>query len=319
MWLRSNKVDFVHTYNAMASSWGSMAAQIAGTRTLVGGEHGTIWSVRPPYSWLNRWAYQRARLIVANSEASRLLINHRFRIPLAKIKVVHNAVPSYGEQVLSREPIVKHHASRAPLVVGSVGRLTAQKNFAVLVEAAALTMKRNQNIIFLLVGGGEEEDVLRRRVRELGLEKNFLMTGWRSDARELIRQFDIFVSTSLYEPFGNVLVEAALAGKPTIAPAVDGIPEAVADGETGLLISPSLPVPQTIIEKTALPRQVVIDGQLHSPRSLNPAILADAILALAENPVQRAEFGSRGLQRATELFGIDRYINELEATYTSIL
>ncbi len=318
-WLRSNKTDVVHVYNSTASTWGGVAARLAQTPALVGGEHGTVWSVRPPYFFFNRWAYQQAKVVVANSEASRLMINHRFGIPLEKVKVVYNAVPSFSAAGLHKQDAVAQFASRSRLVVGSVGRLTPQKDFMTLVEAAALILAQRKDISFILVGGGEEEKALKKRLQELGIEDHFLLTGWRADARSLIPLFDVFISTSLFEPFGNVLIEAALAGKPVIAPAVDGIPEAVINGQTGLLIEPTAALAQDMYAQANLPEKVVIAGSFSPPRALDPARLAQAILSLSDNLGLRAEYGDNGRRRAREIFGVHRYQRELEAVYAAVI
>ncbi|MBK7215496.1 MAG: glycosyltransferase [Candidatus Promineofilum sp.] len=96
---------------------------------------------------------------------------------------------------------------------------------------------------------------------------------------ELIQAFDIFVGASIRESFGNVFVEAALAGVPVIAAAVDGIPEVVIDGKTGYLLRPKLPIrPSAATGPHPSAHSPWIDGRLSSPRALDPAELAQAIL-----------------------------------------
>ena len=200
--------------------------------------------------------------------------------------------------------------------MGSVGRLDTPKNFAVFVESAALLLPKNPNLVFMLIGGGPLEAELSERMQTLGIAHRFIMTGWRSDARQLIQAFDIFVSTSLQESFGNVLIEAGHAGIPVIAPAVDGIPEAVADRKTGLLLTPTEPAtrPRASLA-TPMPKFSLRASTLVSPLSLDPKILAEAIAHLLERPDLRQQYGYAGQIQAQERFSLERYIAELESIY----
>jgi glycosyltransferase involved in cell wall biosynthesis len=106
-------------------------------------------------------------------------------------------------------------ASDSEFVVGSVGRLARSKGFDVLLRAferAALPHAR-----LVIVGDGRE----RRKLEKLA-GANVILTGFRSDAKDLYQVFDLFVSPSRSEPFGRVIVEALDAGTPVIATDVQG-------------------------------------------------------------------------------------------------
>jgi glycosyltransferase involved in cell wall biosynthesis len=170
------------------------------------------------------------------------------------------------------------------------------------------------------VGGGPQESRLKELIQELGIQDRFLMTGWRADAREIIQVFDIFVSTSIRESFGNGLIEAALAGKPVIAPRVDGIPEAVIDQATGLLLTPTGSFESRKDDSSSpVPEKVLIDDKFEPPRSLNPHQLADRILYLLQKPVLRNELGRAARRRASIKFSMKRYITDLENIYMELL
>ena len=317
-WMRSQQVQIVHSYNAFANSWGNLAALMARIPLFISEEQGTVWWIRPPMAWLDRWAHHRARQVIANSHASAAALHLRYGVPKQKIRVVYNAVPPLPETDIK--------AARASLgigtglVVGSVGRLDTPKDFATLVDAAAIVLKGRRDVCFVLVGGGPLERSLREQVYELGLQDRFILTGWREDARVLVQVFDMFVSTSMHESFGNAIVEAELAGKPVIAPRVDGIPEALLDNTTGILLTPTEPVRRpTSADATPFPKRVLIDGQLQTPRSLNPRELADAILYLLDRPDLRQQYGEAGRKRAEKIFSLDRYIQELESIYTELV
>lgn len=315
-WLRARRIQVVHSYNTWSNTWGALAAALAGIPALVAGEHGTVGWVRSPMAILDALAYRRATVAVASSQMIARELQRRYRIPSAKVRVVYNAVAPL--------PAVDLAAMRAGLglppgpIIGAVGRLTAVKDFQTFVRAAAHVLRQRPDVNFVLVGGGPQEEALRRLVAAEGLGGRFLLTGWRADARALIQCFDLIVSTSLYESFGNVMAEAALAGKAVIAAGVGGVPEVVVDGVSGELLTPTI-APQPLAGvKDSPPLYTQIDGQRVPVRSLEPAALAAAIVALLNDPQRQARYGAAGRARAMELFSIGRYRQELEAIYTQV-
>lgn len=313
-WLRQQKIEVVHSYNAFANSWGWLAARLARVPRFIAGEHGTIWTAKPAIAWLDRLAQRSANLVIANSQATALGLQKLYGLPTTKIRVVWNGVadlPPAGEKRLRHQFQLGNR-----FIVGSIGRLDSPKQFSTFLEAAALLAPTDPEIHFVLVGGGPLHESLNQQAIHLNLSHRLTLTGWREDARHLLGDFDLFVSTSLYETFGNSLVEAALAGKAVIAPAVGGIPEIVVDGQTGMLLKPTRPIaPNQPGLGEPLPKQMVIDGQLSPLRALEPGQLAQAIEQLKANPTLRQAMGCSGRERASRLFTIDQYANQLEKIY----
>ncbi|NKQ35540.1 MAG: glycosyltransferase [Chloroflexi bacterium] len=314
VWLRQKEIDVVHTYNAFANSWGYIAAKMARIPVIFTGEHGSILSAQPPINWTDKWAQRRATAVIANSKASKMLLREKYHIPADRIYIVHNAVPEM--KLVDIKKVRDEISLGRPYVIGSVGRLDMPKDFGVLVEAAANICAHREDVTFVLVGGGPQETKLRRLVQERGLTDRFIMTGWRADARSLIQAFDILISTSLQESFGNTLIEAALAGKPVIAPAVGGIPDVVEDGKTGVLLIPTEPVRDLNAgDSQTLYKEVVINGKLSPPRSLNSIKLAEVIDDMLNQPGLLRSYGQAGKIRAHKLFLINRYIKDVETIY----
>jgi len=151
-------------------------------------------------------------------------------------------------------------------------------------------------------------------------EGKFIITGWREDARRLVQAFDIFVSTSIHESFGNSIVEASLAGIPVVAPRVDGIPEIVIHETTGYLLDPRYPPRKPQSPKATKTSQfVLIDDELHAPLSVSTKSLSEILLYLIENPNLRYRIGEAAKRRAKRLFTIDRYVENLELNYRKII
>ena len=312
-WLRSQNVQIVHAYNAVGNAWGNLAALLAKTPIYISGEHGSVWRIRSLLYWLNRAAYRRAQCIIVNSAASKVLVCHKYQVDPRNVRVVYNIVAPPTQ--VDREKARFELGIGAELIVGSIGRLAEQKGYRVFIDAAKKILQIRTDIKFIIIGGGEQEADLQRYIQDLGIEDKFILTGWRQDARELLPAFDVFVSTSIYEPFGNVLIEAAMVGVPVIAPCVDGIPEAVADGITGKLLRPV----NTILEKRALPPHVVIDGKLSQPLAIDATELAETILEFANYPDLRQRYGEAGQERAKTLCTVGQYINEVQKIYNELM
>lgn len=125
----------------------------------------------------------------------------------------------------------------APLI-GSVGRLTAQKGFGFLIEAATQVLAELPNARLLIVGDGELRSELQSQVEALGIAGSVQLTGPRHDIDELLPEFDLFVSSSLWEGLPTVILESMAAGVPVVATDVSGTRELVRDQVTGLLVPP---------------------------------------------------------------------------------
>jgi glycosyltransferase involved in cell wall biosynthesis len=147
----------------------------------------------------------------------------------------------------------------APLVIGSVGRLSRQKGHDVLIEAMPAVLAAHPGARVIIAGEGPERAALERRARELNVSHAVRLPGYASDPRSVYAALDIFVAPSRHEGFGIVFQEAMAMGIPVIGTRVVGSCDAVRDGSTGLLVPPD-----------------------------DPAALANSILALASDTALRA-------------------------------
>ena len=126
-------------------------------------------------------------------------------------------------------------------VIGSVGRLTEQKGYHVLLNAIPAVLRQQPHARFVIVGMGEAAAALQSQAQQLGVADAVHFTGARSDVEQLLAALDIFVSSSLWEGLPTVLLEAMAAGVPVVATRVSGNVELVQPGQTGLLVPPSDP------------------------------------------------------------------------------
>ena len=120
----------------------------------------------------------------------------------------------------------------------TIASLKPKKGHTFLFDALKALKKKGYEFKLLVVGSGREEKRLKKEIMDKGLENEVILTGERDDIPELLAASDAFVCPSLYEGLPSALLEAMEAGLPVIAIRVGGIPEAITDNETGLLIEP---------------------------------------------------------------------------------
>jgi glycosyltransferase involved in cell wall biosynthesis len=155
-------------------------------------------------------------------------------IDRAQLHLVHNGVSS---PPLEDRDAVRRRWRCGPehVVMGCVARLEPQKNPLFLLD---LLPHLPPHVRLVWIGDGSLMEPMRQRVAMLGLADRVILPGWQANARSSMAGFDIFVLPSLYEGFPLAVLEAMAAGLPCIASDVDGVQEAVLDGQTGRVCPP---------------------------------------------------------------------------------
>lgn len=197
------------------------------------------WKVRL-YEALDRVALRFMDAVVCVSEAQAVRVR-RAHVPEAKIAVIRNAV---GDEAFAapdpadRELLRSYFAQPPRLIVGAAGRLSPEKGFDILVEAAVHVTQTRHDIGFVLFGDGPLRADLERQIRAHRLDQRFVLAGFRADLPRLLPHLDAGVLSSYTEGLPVILLELAAAGVPAVATAVGGIPEVIVDGQGGFLVAP---------------------------------------------------------------------------------
>ncbi len=189
----------------------------------------------------SKWKYRKIDLFIAASNViAGMLVTDG--ISRDRIVTVHDGV---NLSAIDRQAPVDVRAAfwlpRGAPVVGNVAALVGHKGQRHLVAAAAHVVRKVPDARFLILGEGELRSALERQVRELGLDRHVLLPGFRADAVGLQKSFDVFAMSSVTEGLGSAMLDAMACGTPVVATRAGGIPEAIVDGQHGLLVPPQDP------------------------------------------------------------------------------
>lgn len=124
------------------------------------------------------------------------------------------------------------------LIVGTVAILRRKKGHHILLDAIPEVLKEVPHAKFVFAGDGPQKANIEEKIKELGIGKSVILLGLRSDVPAVLKGLDLFVLPTLQEALGTSILEASAMRKAVIATRVGGVPEAVAEGRTGLLIEP---------------------------------------------------------------------------------
>jgi glycosyltransferase involved in cell wall biosynthesis len=246
---RRERPDIVHTNSSKAGILGRFAAAAAGVPIVVHTVHG--WGFHPwqsrrehaLYVGLERAAARLTTQLVAVSEANARAGAREEIAPFEAFAIIRPGVHTERFAGARRTGALRAELglTEATPLAGMVGCLKPQKAPVDFVRAAAHAAARVPGAHFVLVGDGVLRSEVERAAVEAGLAGRFHLLGWRRDPEVVVGDLDLFVLSSLHEGLPMVVPEAMAAGVPVVATAVDGTPEAVADGVTGLLCPPSDP------------------------------------------------------------------------------
>jgi glycosyltransferase involved in cell wall biosynthesis len=170
--------------------------------------------------------------IIAVSNITKGIIMHRYGIPADKIEVIHNAidVDSFNDGYqydLSTYKYLEALRCEGYTIVVSVTRFTIQKGLAHFIRAAAKSIQKYDKLAFLLAGDGEQRDELIRLSAEYGISDKIFFTGFvrGKQWRDAYSVGDVFVMSSVSEPFGLTALEAAHHGNALIITRQSGVNE----------------------------------------------------------------------------------------------
>ena len=175
-------------------------------------------------------------MIVATSRGVADDLTAGFGIDPDRIEVLANPVDLERVGAAIAEPIddTVLPQGAGPLIVAA-GRLADAKNYPLMIESFAL-LRQQVPARLCILGQGEREPTLRQLIAERGLQDAVRLAGFQPNPWKYIARADVFLLTSRYEGFGNVLIEAMACGVPAVATASPGTRDIIRNGVDGLLV-----------------------------------------------------------------------------------
>jgi len=236
-YLCEQKIQILHTHNYKSDILGAVAARWAGIPA-VATAHG--------FTDMNRAVsgYERLDRFVLRSFFKKVIVVTDKMLPnfsRKKKMLISNGINiqrfAWGEQKRA-EFRSRYKIAATDFVIGTVGRLSPEKNQMLLLQAAEHMCAAHPQLKFLLVGNGPEEKKLKDFVKEKGLTDKIIFTGLLPDSSAVYPGMDIFTLTSLTEGVPLTILEAMAAHVPVVATKVGGVADIIQDGVTGLLVRP---------------------------------------------------------------------------------
>jgi len=238
-YLMEYKPDLVHAHDWLTYEAGILAKQNYGL-PLVAHVHATEFDRagmhvgNPLIHEIESEGLMLADKIIVVSEATKRIIHDKYHIPLSKIDVIYNSLDeNYDTSAYHFDEdsygYLKNLKSSGYTIIGTVGRFTVQKGLHNLMHAAALAIHQNPKLIFVFAGDGEERNELVNLAADLGISKNVIFTGFirGKKLRDIYTVSDIFVMSSISEPFGLTALEAAHHGDCLILTKQSGVSEII--------------------------------------------------------------------------------------------
>ena len=244
LWQR--RVDIIHSHQFYASLFASPLGWLCRVPVIIETPH-----VREHWrhGWksfylIDRLAGRFVSKYIAVSEANGRYLTQEKGLPSEKIVVIHNGCDLTRFDPTRQAPVALRNSldfSEGDRVLLAVGRLEAQKGHRVLLDAMPFVRRRFPAVRLVCVGDGALRGELEAQAAALGILESVRFVGYRSDIPDWLALADAVVLPSFFEGLPLIAIEVLAAGRPMVATAVDGTPEVVIDGKTGLSVPPGDP------------------------------------------------------------------------------
>lgn len=295
--LEQSRIDILHTHGGVAGFYGRWAARRSKIPVIVHTLHGIHYLhyqnplLRILYVWLERRFSRFTDKLICVSQSD-IQKAKKYRLaPEDRLFFISNGIRLFpGMNEIEREKMRRAWGwGISQPIIGTIARLHRQKGISVLLEASVRVLRVFPEAKFVVVGEGPLGQKLKKKAHQLGVADKFLFLGAREDAADLLSMFDIFVLPSLWEGLPFVLIEAAAHRMPIVATAVDGVPEIVENGKTGILVPPK-----------------------------NPQMMGEAVIRLLSDKRLAADLAERAADLIPARFPLQRMIEQTQNLYLEL-
>lgn len=281
------------THGYKADIIGLLAARLAGIPVVMVSRGWTYATRRVRvYERLDRLALRLSDHVVCVSEGQAKKVR-KAGVRRDRVEVIRNSIdisrfaranPAAEKTLRALVPCPVRH------IVLAVGRLSPEKGFDYFVEAARLVCAKRNDVGFAILGDGPLKADLQARINSAGLQRQFILCGFRKDVDQLLPHASVLVQSSHTEGMPNVVLEAMAACVPVVATSVGGTPELIVHGESGYLVPPA-----------------------------DAEVLAEGMLLLLGDSVERAQMACAARRRVEEQFSFAAQAASYEQMFGKLL
>ncbi len=288
--LRRNEVQILHCADILAAHFTGLAGRLAGVRVI---SH--VRNHYPHFSLRDETFLRAVERFIFVSNNTRE--NFGMRRARVRSTVLYDVPGAVFKPLEDREHARRSFGLREGAhVFGMAARVSPQKDFPTLIQAAQIVSTKLPNCIFLIAGDHELESAHRSHfeslqplLRDSDMCERFLFSGFQSEMSRFYAAIDTFVLSSNWEGLATTLLEAMMYGRPVVSTDVGGISEAIEDGVNGFLIPPK-----------------------------SPGILADRLVQIAEDQSLSRRMAEEGVRTLNEKFGQKRFLEQVDELYSEL-
>ena len=287
--IKKENINLIYA-NSLISGFFSLLPSLILNKNLIYHEHG-LPILRRGSLWHKCFPLitKKSSKIIAISGAVKQALQNE-GVDGKKIEIIYNGIILANSNTHKKIDFKKQfNISPEEKVVGKVAHFLPWKGHMTFLKSIPLVLRDFSNVKFIIVGGGRAGDEpyykkLQSYVKEADIEKSVVFTGYRNDAIEIMKEFEILVHASEAEPFGLIFLEAMMLGKPIIATNAGAAPEIIIEKENGLLFQPG-----------------------------NHLMLAQCILRLLKDPEKCLQMGIKGRELAQKKFTLRAQVEKIQA------
>ena len=295
--IKKENFTIIHTHSSKAGFLGRIAAMLNKTPIVIHTIHGFAFHdymnsfKKNIFIYLEKLSAKWTHGLVTVSNLNKKKVVDLGIAPIEKLKNIYSGIDltlfinEKNDQFRKELNLDSNH-----LLLGSVGRLSNQKDPITMIEAFCIVIKRFPSAHLTLVGDGELRDEILIKIDQLQLNGRVHLTGNKNDPWKIYHSLDLFIMSSIYEGLGRSITEALSCGVPVVCTSVEGVPEIVRDNETGILVPPK-----------------------------NPGALATGIIKSLNDMDNARKMAEKGRKFVNENFDVKKMVDDIDTLYDTLL
>jgi len=295
--IKKENFTIIHTHSSKAGFLGRIAAMLNKTPIVIHTIHGFAFHdymnsfKKNIFIYLEKLSAKWTHGLVTVSNLNKKKVVDLGIAPIEKLKNIYSGIDltlfinEKNDQFRKELNLDSNH-----LLLGSVGRLSNQKDPITMIEAFCIVIKRFPSAHLTLVGDGELRDEILIKIDQLQLNGRVHLTGNKNDPWKIYHSLDLFIMSSIYEGLGRSITEALSCGVPVVCTSVEGVPEIVRDNETGILVPPK-----------------------------DPGALATGIINSLNDMDNARKMAEEGRKFVNENFDVKKMVDDIDTLYDTLL